>query len=645
MGIEHKSNEKSDPFSMNIHFIGSNLFSFFDILKDFKRENCSIKKHWKFSYDNKNLNNKEIIEKYFQKLNDNMHSIDTTIQIKETLIVKVKNIFDPEVNFIIKKINDLEETKYMPLVLFLVEDYDENNKTINFDIENNLFIDPRLFFLAQFKENESYIKDVIDPILLRICSIHNELGDRFTVGEGKDAEDYDLIQNYFPFNINIACIGRFGQGKSTGVNAILQEYKAKESSTGSSQTKHLTFYQATNYPVRILDIPGFEREEHVQKAIEKFKLCGEKINKIKDNLHIILYFINYNEKRTFQELEEPILEEIIKHKTCKIIYVVTHCNNNINQNQKTRKIRQIYEGIQGITKKSEEVFKETLEGGMLFPSFNNVVFVNFHKNYDNGSQPFGKKDLFLTIHDCFIQSEDYKNSSKKLDDKIIKENAEKLKLRGKEMLFSNKVWGGVVGIIPGVDWLLQKFVVKKNATKKLGQLFGIDVRFVEDDNKKENKNNKGKDNEKKPLKKPDYITKGIDDEQFALKGEELIQDTKTEKVGNSVKIAGEAGSYIGGTVAVGQGIIRTASTVGQTTIEGVSTASSVAVGIGGTALKVVGASFFVVGAIAGVSIGGYFTHKYCEDLLDKFVEYYKANAQKISNSYLEAEKYFSNATD
>ena len=364
-----------------------------------------------------------------------MHSIDTTIQIKETLIVKVKNIFDPEVNFIIKKINDLEETKYMPLVLFLVEDYDENNKTINFDIENNLFIDPRLFFLAQFKENESYIKDVIDPILLRICSIHNELGDRFTVGEGKDAEDYDLIQNYFPFNINIACIGRFGQGKSTGVNAILQEYKAKESSTGSSQTKHLTFYQATNYPVRILDIPGFEREEHVQKAIEKFKLCGEKINKIKDNLHIILYFINYNEKRTFQELEEPILEEIIKHKTCKIIYVVTHCNNNINQNQKTRKIRQIYEGIQGITKKYEEVFKETLEGGMLFPSFNNVVFVNFHKNYDNGSQPFGKKDLFLTIHDCFIQSEDYKNSSKKLDDKIIKENAEKLKLRGKEMLF------------------------------------------------------------------------------------------------------------------------------------------------------------------------------------------------------------------
>ena len=659
MGIEHKKDEKEDPFSMNVYLIGTNLFSFYDIIKNFKKENCSIKKHWKFSYEFKNENTKEIIDKYFQKLNDNMNSVDTTIKVKETLIIKVKNIFDPEVSFIIQKTNELEETKFMPLILFLVENYDEHNQTINYDRENNIYIDPRLFFIAQFSDDEKYIKEFIDPILYRICSIHNELGDRFTVGEGKDAEDYDLIKNYFPFNVNIACIGRFGQGKSTGVNAILQEYKAKESSTGSSQTKHLTFYQQSNYPVRILDIPGFEKEDHVQKAIEKFRLCGDKINKIKDNLHIILYFININGTRTFQELEAPILEEIIKHKTCKIIYVMTHCNKNISQNQKARKIRQIYEGIQGITKKNDAVFKETLEGGMLFPSLNNVVFVNFHKNYMDGSEPFGKKDLFKVIHDSFIQSEDYQKSLEKLDENIIKENADKLRARGKELLLANKVWGGVVGIIPGLDWVLQKFVVKKNATKKLGQLFGIDVRFVEDNKKQTNKKDeekvkkkekekekeKEKQNENKETPFKEYITKGMDDEQFTLKGEELIEDTKTEKVGNSVRITGEAGSYIGGGVAVGQGIIRAASTIGQTASEGISTATSVAVGVGGTVLKVVGASFFIVGAIAGVSVGGYFTHKYCEDLLDKFVEFYKANAKKISNSYLEAEKYFSNVDD
>jgi hypothetical protein len=69
------------------------------------------------------------------------------------------------------------------------------------------------------------------------------------------------------------------------------------------------------------------------------------------------------------------------------------------------------------------------------------------------------------------------------------------------MLFWNKVWGGVVGILPGVDWVLQKFVVKKNATKKLDQLFGIDVRFVEDNIKKEINKKKGKNKEKKTFKK------------------------------------------------------------------------------------------------------------------------------------------------
>ena len=42
------------------------------------------------------------------------------------------------------------------------------------------------------------------------------------------------------------------------------------------------FYQVTNYPVRLLDIPGFEDQVHVQRAIEKFRLCGEKIKYIEN---------------------------------------------------------------------------------------------------------------------------------------------------------------------------------------------------------------------------------------------------------------------------------------------------------------------------------------------------------------------------
>ena len=53
-----------------------------------------------------------------------------------------------------------------------------------------------------------------------------------------------------------------------------------------------------------------------------------------------------------------------------------------------------------------------------------------------------------------------------------------------------------------------------------------------------------------------------------------------------------------------------------------------------------GLKWTIAGCIMGIGLGGYFTHKFCEKLLDKFVEYYKNNAEKMSNSYEYAAKYF-----
>ena len=46
------------------------------------------------------------------------------------------------------------------------------------------------------------------------------------------------------------------------------------------------------------------------------------------------------------------------------------------------------------------------------------------------------------------------------------------------------------------------------------------------------------------------------------------------------------------------------------------------------------------GCILGIVLGGYFTHKFCEELLDQFVDYYKNNADKVVNSYKNAAEYF-----
>ena len=344
---------------MNNQLIGENLTNFKNSLSKAKNKN-SIQNSWKFFYD-KDLDVYNQINKYFDKLLQFKKGKDKTICLKECLLVRIKNIFDPETNLIIEKVNSLGQIQYMPIVLFLLENNFSTNIKLSIDEKKYKRVEPRLIIVTKFDEENP---NNIEPLLLRFCSIHNELGDRFTVGEGNDAEDYDLIDNYFPFNINIACIGRFGQGKSTGVNVILNEYKAKESAKGSSQTKQLTFYQVLNQPIRLLDIPGFEDTETVKKAIEKFQQCGEKINKIKDNLHIILYFLNYGEQRAFANLELPILEEVCNHKTTKVIYVITHSNPNMDEQDKEDKIDNINEGLQNITINSkihnEKLIKECL---------------------------------------------------------------------------------------------------------------------------------------------------------------------------------------------------------------------------------------------------------------------------------------------
>ena len=474
---------------------------------------------WDFDYS-RDFSLQKQVDDYFEILKNNKNSQDQTKNIRECLIVKIKDISDPLIETIINKMNQLREQQYMPLVFFLTEESNNNQIKIN---EKYKKIDPRTIFVEKFSDdNPSYRNNEynkIKKIILRFCSINNELGDRFTIGEKENAQDYDLIENYFPFNLNIACIGRIGQGKSTGVNSLLKSYKAKESKNGGTQTKHLTFYQVDNKPVRILDIPGFEDEESIKKAIEKFKFCGEKINKIKDNLHIILYFLNYHNERTIFKFELPMIEEIIKHKSSKIIYVITHYKEEDDEEEekllKDDFINRINTGIQEISKDSKN--KEIINKYML-ASLDNTIFVDFHRtNY----KEVGTKELFNTIGNFFINSEDYISSSVVLSENQIEERAKILRERANDILLSNKICGGIVGVLPIIDYFIQKSFIKKNAAKKAGQIFGIDIKFIED--------------EKEESRESVITLMGHDEEaielNMELNGEDIIEENE-----NSVKL-------------------------------------------------------------------------------------------------------------
>ncbi len=207
-----------------------------------------------------------------------------------------------------------------------------------------------------------------------------------------------------------------------------------------------------------------------------------------------------------------MIEEIIKHESSKIIYVITHYKEEDDEEEENELkkdfINRINTGIQEISKDSKN--KEIINKYIL-ASLDNTIFVDFHRtNY----KEVGTKELFNTIGNFFINSEDYISSSQVLSEEQIEERAKILRERANDILLSNKIWGGIVGILPIIDYFIQKYFIKKNAAKKAGQIFGIDIKFIEDENekKKKIKEEKKKEIEKITIPKINVIKRKYDSE-------------------------------------------------------------------------------------------------------------------------------------
>lgn len=632
-----------DDFYMHIQLIGKNMTNFLKLIsgspvpskaKQKEDERKKVEDFWDFDYSEE-LQISEQIEEYFKKLFEIKNNMDykSNKQLKETLIIKLDIPYDNQIiESIFDNLNKLREDYLMPIVLFLLVD---GKYEVNIDENKYKRIIPSLIISKKYSEEKKYYGDngIMKYLLYRFCSIHNELGDFFSIGKDITIIDYDLNFRYFPFNINICCIGRIGQGKSTGVNVLLNEYKAKESSRGNSQTKKLTFYQVSNAPIRILDIPGFDSEQSIKLSVEKFKIFSEEINRLKDYIHIFLYFLNYNENRMFTEYEYSILDEIIKYKDSKIIYVVTHSDKNADEEDLEEYIKKINQGIYGLNNipdnKKELVYK------VMKATKNNVVFVNFHKDLQKKWERFGIKNYFKKIFDFLYDSEAIKEASKTLDQIDVEKKVLELKEKAKKVLTLNKIGGGLIGILPGIDWIVQKFFFKKQIAKKIGAIFGINVKFIENNQKnKEEENIKKIKNEfninnSDNLEIENYDQNYSEDDNLDLElevdGDKFIDGNTTNKVPKKIKIAGQTTVDIGGGVTLGVGFTKALSEVGNIAAT--------------TTLKIIGSSLLVVGCIVGVGTGYYFTHRDCNQLINAFAQYYKENGAKIYHSYFDALKY------
>ena len=167
---------------------------------------------------------------------------------------------------------------------------------------------------------------------------------------------------------------------------------------------------------------------------------------------------------------------------------------------------------------------------------NNVVFLNFRKDSKN-PVIFGKKELFKKIQDFFIESDTYKEFKETLNKEKLEKKIEELKIKAEYELYPNKYLGGIAGLFPFIDLAIQKYVIKKRALKKAGQIFGIKVDFLNEEKNKEEKkfeekNKEENEDEEKNKEEKEFKEKNKEEKEFEEKNKEeneVEEKNKEEK--------------------------------------------------------------------------------------------------------------------
>ena len=121
MGNNNEYNK--DKFYMHIKLIGSNIGNFFNIFNQSEYLK-NIKTFWSIDNINCIRNNCDQINDYFYYLQQRKE-YDIFENRRECLVLKIDNLLSKEVNIMLKRMNDLEEVYFMPLVLLLTMDKSE----------------------------------------------------------------------------------------------------------------------------------------------------------------------------------------------------------------------------------------------------------------------------------------------------------------------------------------------------------------------------------------------------------------------------------------------------------------------------------------------------------------------------------------
>jgi len=649
-------NENEIPpqtFDMCVNLIGDSLDQFLYCISNYSYESYSnqrpkknsIYDYWDYLYNPSYdfYGQLAIVSNRLKMKKDSL-----TLNFKECVVVRVSDINSIQIQYVLEKMNSLNREHYIPLMLFLCDNYEiDDIKKFKFDEKKYNKIDKRIIFFEKFEAdiNNDDKMHKIKYRLVRFCSYYNELGDRFSLGVNENLNEYDLTEMNFPFTVNICCVGRFGKGKSTGTNCILGEKNAKENKSGTTATIKINYYQVSDFPVKVYDLPGFENDKTISNAVNQFKYLNEEIRQLQDQIHIFLYFIKSTDERMFTEMEYSIFNQIYKHQDSFVLYVLTHSSEKTDKNEIYDMINTGINGVIEAQKKKKEVlYPNDIEHFQniyfkMVATNDNCTFVNFHET--EKSPLYGLSDFFSKMALFVERTEAYRKFQKDLCiseeefKKRIKEEAKLRKKRAAAIISRHKIGSAIAGIFPGGDYLANKFFIKKDAIRKAGQIFGFDINELENSLKyQKNKNEKEQNNLKSSSS---LLTEG---NSLLSRPKVSLKEEKNDKNNNNNDKKEEQKETDKNVKKYGYTAIYSSSVVSLST-----SLPRFFFAAGGIALFAVSLTFSFIGSAIGAGVGYYLMKRHCEDILDQFELLFIQNADQISNSLVFGINYLKNMAE
>ena len=276
----------------------------------------------KIFFKNLNLACYQDTDTYFEDVNNFNNKLKNLTKNEENQII-VYRIIDLQkeennIKDILKNVNSIKGElldKSLPFLLFLFEDKDNTRikNVINNIIknENLVKLDKRFIFYSKYSNEESDL-NLLKKKIYRAFSYFNEYGDIYILNDIK----IDLREIKFDHYINIICIARSQMGKSTFINKYMnsfenkeEEIKAKEGGNEKTCSRKIAKYYINNSPITLIDIIGYDGEKD---TIDKLKHIVDEMSILilKNEIHLILYIIEFNSPTLFFSQEVEIFETL-----------------------------------------------------------------------------------------------------------------------------------------------------------------------------------------------------------------------------------------------------------------------------------------------------------------------------------------------